>query len=199
MAAAESGPKSAKSGQEKTAKTGQEKGTKAGKQSSGKDAAAATAGAATEGGVASWADRLRDFQIEIPASATYDGLASDSSRGGAADRTDGDVGAEAAQKGGNQQEDDPSAWDGIGVDAATVIRHRRQFDLRCRAYEVRWNVFLKCRGDSWPGGFVLRAVFPCPSVSLRFCLFPRAQEQTITSVHSKKTRIPRKNLAFFYC
>ncbi|CAM9578292.1 unnamed protein product [Ectocarpus sp. 8 AP-2014] len=135
-AAAESGPKSAKSGQEKATKTGQEKGAKAGKQSSGKDAAAAKAGAAAEGGVASWADRLRDFQIDIPASATYDGLASDSSRGGAADGTGGQVGAEATQKGGSQQEDDASAWDGIGVDAATVIRHRRQFDLRCRAYEA---------------------------------------------------------------
>ncbi|CAB1116960.1 unnamed protein product [Ectocarpus sp. CCAP 1310/34] len=135
-AAAESGPKSAKLGTEKATKTGQEKGAKAGKQSSGKDAAAAKAGAGGERGVASWADRLRDFQIDIPASATYDGLASDSSTGGAVDRTDGQVGAEAAQKSGSQQEDDPSAWDGIGVDAATVIRHRRQFDLRCRAYEA---------------------------------------------------------------
>lgn len=86
-------------------------------------------GSGRKGGGVSWADRLRNFQIDVPA-ASYD-LTSD--RGGGAGG-----GGEGAQGGAGAVVDGGSAstWDGEGVDAATVIKHRRRFDTRCSAYEV---------------------------------------------------------------
>lgn len=105
----------------------------------GKAAAAAAVAAAAAPGVTSWADRLRDFQIDVPASAAYDELASnpDSNPDARAQGRGGsvaEVGAEQEQQG--EQDQEVSSWDGVGVDATTVIHHRRQFDARCKAYEV---------------------------------------------------------------
>lgn len=110
--------------------------SKTGKTGGGKAPAVAAPGGP------SWADRMRDFQINVPASAAYDELTSSpdsAARGGAGGAAE--VGAEQEQQGGEDGQD-PSSWDGVGVHAATVIRHRRQFDVRCKAYEVWWVLFL---------------------------------------------------------
>lgn len=118
----------------KTTGAGKDKATKS--RSTKAKAAAAVAAR----GEASWADRLRDFQMDIPASTAYNEPTSNSEEGaGAGAGGDGvDVGAEqdvvTAQQG--EEEDDPVTWDGVGVDAATVILNRKQFDIRCKAYEV---------------------------------------------------------------
>lgn len=89
-------------------------------------------------GESSWADRLREFQIDVPASTAYDELASNSDEGARAGRGGANVGAEQhvmkTQQG--EEEDDPLTWDGMGVEPETVIQNRRQFDIRCKAYEV---------------------------------------------------------------
>lgn len=92
------------------------------------------------GGV-SWADRLRNFQIDVPA-ASYDLTSSDGGGGGGGVGAGvegggggGGAGEGAAQSAGEGA--DSLSWDGQGVEAATVIQHRRRFDIRCTAYEVR--------------------------------------------------------------
>ncbi|CAN0162171.1 unnamed protein product, partial [Hapterophycus canaliculatus] len=37
------------------------------------------------------------------------------------------------------KDDDPLAWDGVGVDPLTVLHHRKHFDVRCREYEALNN------------------------------------------------------------
>lgn len=105
---------------------------------------AKAAAAVAARGEISWADRLRDFQIDIPTSTAYNELTSNSEEGAWAGAGGGgtEVGAEqdvvtARQR---EEEDDPLTWDGVGVDAATVIQNRRQFDVRCKAYEVWYLV-----------------------------------------------------------
>ena len=107
---------------------------KTGKSGSGQSPAVASTGGP------SWADRIRDLQIDVPAAAAYDKLTSSpglGARGGSGGAAG--IGVEQEQQG--EEDQDPASWDGVGVDAATVIHHRRQFDIRCKSYEVRRFLF----------------------------------------------------------
>lgn len=89
-------------------------------------------------GEISWADRLREFQIDVPASTAYSELASNSDEEAGAGRGGANVGAEQHVVKAQQveEEGDPSTWDGVGVEPEMIIENKRQFDVRCKAYEV---------------------------------------------------------------
>lgn len=141
--------------------------SKAGKSGGGKSPAVAVAGAkdavaaaaAEGGGIIFWADRLREFQIDVPASAGLSDLTPDSGESGGLGVTITTAGVgeggggdqeviELDVRGEDEDEDedgDPAAWDGVGVDPVTVLHHRKHFDMLCRAYEVCcavWCAFL---------------------------------------------------------
>lgn len=78
----------------------------------------------------SWADRLRSIQIDVP-STSYDLTASDDQEH--FDALEG-VAVGGVKLGGSETEN--GAWDGRGVEASVVIKHRKIFDARCCAYEV---------------------------------------------------------------
>ena len=90
-------------------------------------------------GAVSWTDRLRNYQIDVPASS-YD-LTDEGAEGGGGGEVERE-GGEASGGGGGAgaaagvAEQEALCWDGEGVEATTVIEHRRKFDARCQAYEV---------------------------------------------------------------
>lgn len=88
----------------------------------------------------SWSDRLRNYQIDVPAAVSYDLTADGEDANGVKARGGTGTAAGSGPQGGADGVRDggaASAWDGRGVDANTVIQHRRRFDARCTAYEVR--------------------------------------------------------------
>lgn len=113
-----------------------------------------------------WADHLRSFQIDVPdaglealssereriaasqklgvggrADGASTGGGDDSSLGSGMQGVSGGLGSDTNGTGSSGGDSGP-VWDGQGVEASTVIQHRRRFDVRCTAYEVRSYVLL---------------------------------------------------------
>lgn len=86
-----------------------------------------------------WIDQIQSFLNDVPQGAPEGDP--DITGEGKRALSEREAGTEGG--GGDGRDEDVGAWDGQGVDAATVIQHRRRFDQRCTAYEVG-HLMLDC-------------------------------------------------------